>query len=148
VPDPRRCTSTTRSGRPCRAWAVRGTDPPAGAAHAGRNVGAGAPEANQNARTHGFYASVLDPQELADPIAYADDMTLDDEIACAASPCAACWCCSRPRPSPAYRHGQSPVLSPSKDLAMELPPIAGSGCRRQACPLRCSESAALGTRTR
>jgi hypothetical protein len=24
----RQCTSTTKSGRPCRAWAVRGSDPP------------------------------------------------------------------------------------------------------------------------
>jgi hypothetical protein len=57
--------------------------PPACTAHARRNVGAGAPRGNQNARTHGFYAAALDPQELADLIAYADDLSLDDEIACA-----------------------------------------------------------------
>jgi hypothetical protein len=32
----RKCSHTTASGEPCRAWAVRGSDPPACAAHAGR----------------------------------------------------------------------------------------------------------------
>lgn len=31
----RKCSRTTASGRPCRAWAVHGSDPPACAAHAG-----------------------------------------------------------------------------------------------------------------
>jgi hypothetical protein len=30
---PTRCTATTAAGRPCRAWAVRGSDPPRCAAH-------------------------------------------------------------------------------------------------------------------
>jgi hypothetical protein len=78
------CTFTTKSGRPCKAHAVKGTDPPACAAHAGRTAdAAGAPPNNQNARTHGFYSSVLNPEELADLILYADDLSLDDEIACA-----------------------------------------------------------------
>lgn len=74
------CTHTTANGAPCKAWAIKGHDPPACAAHAGR---AKPPLGNQNARSHGFYSSALDPQELADLIAYGDDMTLDDEIACA-----------------------------------------------------------------
>ena len=53
------CSHTTRAGRPCRAWAVHGTDPPACSAHAGRNVGAGARPGNQNARTHSFYGRFL-----------------------------------------------------------------------------------------
>jgi hypothetical protein len=77
------CTHTTISGQPCRAWAVKDTDPPACVAHAGKNRAGGAPARNQNARTHGFYASALDPQELADLVLYADDLDLDDEIACA-----------------------------------------------------------------
>ena len=77
------CTHTAANGAPCRAWAVKGTDPPACSAHAGRNVGAGAPEGNQNATSHGFYARTLTEQELADLVSYAADMTLDDEIACA-----------------------------------------------------------------
>ena len=32
-PKPRRCTASTVKGRPCRAWAKRGTDPPRCAAH-------------------------------------------------------------------------------------------------------------------
>lgn len=76
------CTHTTRAGNPCRAWAAAGTDPPACSAHAGRNVGAGGPLANQNARTHGFYGRILSEQELADLVAYAADMSLDDELAC------------------------------------------------------------------
>ena len=31
-----RCTATTRSGRPCRGWAIQGTDPPRCAAHRSR----------------------------------------------------------------------------------------------------------------
>lgn len=30
-----RCTALTNAGRPCQAWAVRGTDPPRCAAHGG-----------------------------------------------------------------------------------------------------------------
>jgi hypothetical protein len=78
------CSHTTRAGKPCRAWAVKGTDPPACAAHAGLTAaGAGAPLANQNARTHGFYGRTLSEQELADLVVYAADLSLDAEIACA-----------------------------------------------------------------
>ena len=49
-------------------------------AHAGRNAGAGAPPGNQNRRTHGFCASALQPEELADLVAFSGDMTLNDEI--------------------------------------------------------------------
>ena len=79
----RRCSHRTRSGARCRAWAVHGTDPPACSAHAGRNVGAGAPRGNQNARTHGFYGRVLDAEEVADLEVYAEDLSIEDEIACA-----------------------------------------------------------------
>jgi hypothetical protein len=82
-PQSTRCTHTTKAGTPCRAWAIKGSDPPVCSAHAGRNAGAGPPESNQNARTHGFYSSALDPTELADLAAYSPNMSLDDEIACA-----------------------------------------------------------------
>ena len=65
----------------CRAWAIRGSDPPLCSAHAGRTVGAGAPPGNLNARTHGFYASAITSDELADVLTYAADTTLDSEIA-------------------------------------------------------------------
>jgi hypothetical protein len=51
----RHCTATCVDGRPCRAWAVRGSDPPRCGAHGGGRAPAGAPAGNQNARTHGFY---------------------------------------------------------------------------------------------
>ena len=82
-PSPIPCSHTTAYGIPCRAFAVAGSDPPTCAAHAGRNVGAGAPPGNQNRTTHGFYSPVLRPDEIADLVTYADDLSLDDEIACA-----------------------------------------------------------------
>ena len=85
-----RCTHTTAKGQPCKAWAVKGSDPPTCAAHAGLTSAcpeprrrAGAPAANQNARTHGFYARTLSPEEMGDLVFDAADVTLDDEIACA-----------------------------------------------------------------
>ena len=47
-----RCSALTKSGQPCRAWAVKGTT--ACAAHS-REVGA--PIGNKNRQTHGFYSS-------------------------------------------------------------------------------------------
>jgi hypothetical protein len=35
MPSSRKCSQTTLDGRPCQAWAVRGSDPPACAVHAG-----------------------------------------------------------------------------------------------------------------
>jgi hypothetical protein len=75
----RKCSHTTAKGRPCNAWAVHGTDPPACAAHAGGGIRRG----NPSRRTHGFYARTLGEDELADLIAFADEGSLDDEIACA-----------------------------------------------------------------
>jgi hypothetical protein len=53
----RRCTANRADGLPCRAYAVHGTDPPRCAPHGGGRAPVGAPIGNQNARTHGFYAS-------------------------------------------------------------------------------------------
>jgi len=65
-PSKTRCTATNANGRPCRAWAVRDTDPPLCSAHAGRNVGAGAPLGNQNRTEHGFYGRILQNGEFLD----------------------------------------------------------------------------------
>ena len=62
--DKRRCSATTKSGQPCRAYAIRGTEPALCAIHAKRAIG-GAPEGNRNAVTHGFYAR----PEISDVIA-------------------------------------------------------------------------------
>jgi hypothetical protein len=61
----RRCTATKADGSACRAWAIRGSDPPRCAAHSGR---VGAPPGNQNALKHGFYS------RLAGPISGIDDV--------------------------------------------------------------------------
>jgi hypothetical protein len=89
-PHYQRCSHPTAAGRPCRAWAVRGSDPPLCSAHAGRNqrqhpggVGAGAPPGNQNHTVHGFYSSALSPAEVADLLAHTGASTLEGEIACA-----------------------------------------------------------------
>ena len=57
----RRCTATCADGSPCRAWAVRGSDPPRCSPHGGGAAPVGAPPGNQNALTHGFYARVQIP---------------------------------------------------------------------------------------
>ena len=50
-----RCTAKTAKGTACRAWAVRGSDPPRCAAHGGGSRPPGAPRGNTNARRHGAY---------------------------------------------------------------------------------------------
>lgn len=42
--------------------------------------GAGAPDDNQNRRTHGFYSSTYTLEELADLVSHALDDSLDDEL--------------------------------------------------------------------
>jgi uncharacterized protein YjcR len=52
----RRCTQLTKTGNYCRAWTLRGSDPPTCAIHAGHVTGQGAPQGNRNAVKHGLYA--------------------------------------------------------------------------------------------
>ena len=63
----------------CRAWAMRGSDPPLCAAHI-RDSGAGAPAGNRNAFVHGFYASTIHPNDLATIDEDATDHSLEGEI--------------------------------------------------------------------
>jgi hypothetical protein len=56
VTQSQRCTATTKAGQPCRAWAVRDSDPPRCAIHL-RLARGGAPEGNRNAVRHAFYAT-------------------------------------------------------------------------------------------
>lgn len=56
-----KCTAQTKSGRPCRAWAMHNTEPPLCAVHGGATLPPGAPQGNSNARTHGFYADTNIP---------------------------------------------------------------------------------------
>lgn len=81
------CTATRTDGKPCRAHAIRGTDPPRCAAHS-RNVGA--PAGNQNRVTHGAYrtsnartlADLINDltQRLHDLNAYIDTHATEPEL--------------------------------------------------------------------
>jgi hypothetical protein len=77
----RRCTGDCADGTPCRAWAVRGSDPPRCAAHGGTDAAIGAPPGNHNATKHGFYATTdLPPEASIDAIIdnlYTRQMHLD-----------------------------------------------------------------------
>lgn len=75
-----RCTATTKSGAACLAFAVRGSDPPLCSVHLGRNVGAGAPNGNQNRRTHGFYGRYYSAEEVGDLEQGEIDQSIDGEI--------------------------------------------------------------------
>jgi len=85
------CSHTGPGGRGCRAWAVRGSEPPLCATHARGRAGSrgeggrsqAAQPGSENATTRGFYSTVLRPDELADLVTYAGDLSLDHEIACA-----------------------------------------------------------------
>lgn len=69
----RQCSATTKAGSRCQAWSLRDADPPLCSAHAGRNVGAGAPAGNQNARKHGFYSDAITVEELRRIVKYAEE---------------------------------------------------------------------------
>jgi hypothetical protein len=88
----RRCTATTKKGDPCQAWAVHGSNPPRCAAHGGGSAPVGAPQNNDNAKTHGFYATrPQDPPRTIDEVfadlaekqaalsAYIDSLLYDED---------------------------------------------------------------------
>jgi hypothetical protein len=67
----RKCSFTRADGRQCRAWAVRGSEPPRCAAHREDGPAVGAPVGNKNREIHGAYAEPdLGPEpSLAEVIA-------------------------------------------------------------------------------
>ena len=75
---PRNPDKTPCSNPDCRAWAIRGSDPPRCSPHTPGKVGA--PPGNRNNFTHGFYASTLHPDDLATRDKQATDCSLDGEI--------------------------------------------------------------------
>ena len=75
---PRNPNKTPCSIPGCRAWAIRGSDPPLCSAHTPGKVGA--PPGNRNNFIHGFYASTLHPDDLAGLDEGAIDTSLDQEI--------------------------------------------------------------------
>lgn len=76
----RKCSAVRSDGQACQAWAVIGSDPALCSAHAGLNIGAGAPRGNQNAMKHGLYMSMMRPEEIAD-MEIAASATLAHELA-------------------------------------------------------------------
>jgi len=54
-----KCSAVKKDGRPCRAWAMIGSEPALCAVHAGRNKGKGAPKGNRNALKHGYYSKAV-----------------------------------------------------------------------------------------
>lgn len=74
-----KCTATTKTGRPCNAWAIRGSK--LCSTHSGRNMGAGAPAGNTNRLTHGFYGRQYTQQEAIDLQQLGEGNSLSDEIA-------------------------------------------------------------------
>ena len=53
-----KCTGMKKDGTPCKAWAVRGSDPPLCGAHGGGVARPGPPVGNKNAEKHGAYSLV------------------------------------------------------------------------------------------
>ena len=72
-----KCTATTTKGNPCRAWAIRGSDPPLCAPHAGLT---GAAPGNQNALTHGFYSKQIAQNEIHALYDAAGAVGIDQEV--------------------------------------------------------------------
>ena len=103
------CSFTTRAGRACRAWAVRGSDPPACSSHlranpdlyaaeqacsgrfrasrrGGKGETAGASYlwagAGEDVPEASFYDLALSDEEFADLANFAAELSLEAEIAC------------------------------------------------------------------
>lgn len=68
----RKCTATTAADQPCKAWAVHDSDPPRCSAHGGGRGKIGAPPGNDNAQTHGAYATQEPSVDLSVRIADLD----------------------------------------------------------------------------
>lgn len=64
-----KCTAKKKDGTPCKAWAVRGSDPALCGAHGGGAARPGAPVGNENALKHGAYAAGESPADLDEAIA-------------------------------------------------------------------------------
>ena len=73
---PTKCTATTAKDKPCKSWAIKDSDPPRCASHAGRT---GAHTGNQNAVKHGYYRQNIDSNEIRVLYDAAGDVDLDQE---------------------------------------------------------------------
>ena len=116
-PDKTRCSIPD-----CRAWSIRGSDPPLCSPHSRK---ARVPEGNQNRLVHGYYSSTVSRQELDDLAVDAADTTLNAEIAITRvalrrilgillsghTPGSACAVCGEPRPLDAYHYARFSALA-------------------------------------
>jgi hypothetical protein len=79
MPAPKiKCSAKTALGHFCSAYAMHQSDPPLCSAHAGLT---GAPKGNTNAVTHGYYQSIVTPQEISSLFTSAEDVALTQEVA-------------------------------------------------------------------
>ena len=72
-----KCTAITAQGSPCKAWAIRGSDPPLCAPHSKRTGGT---KGNQNAVTHGYYRKRIEPDQIQTLYDKAGSVDLDQEV--------------------------------------------------------------------
>ena len=72
-----KCTATTAKGKPCKAWAIRASNPPLCAPHAGLTGGS---KGNQNAVTHGYYRKRIEPDEIHSLYDAATSVGIDQEV--------------------------------------------------------------------
>ncbi len=76
-----KCSANRQDGKPCKAWATRGSQPPLCAAHA--KMSKSEKEAQSPGRKKSFYQRTYTIEEVADLIHLAIDHSLDDEVAAA-----------------------------------------------------------------
>ena len=77
----RKCSANRQDGKPCKAWATRGSQPPLCAVHAKRSkieTEEQSPELGKS-----FYHRTYNIEEVADLLHLAIDHSLDDEVAAA-----------------------------------------------------------------
>jgi hypothetical protein len=87
----RRCSARKADGKPCRAWAIRDSDPPLCAAHRGlvedQLPALSKPSALTSIKDQfpdrGFYSPNYSIEEIVDLVNLTVDDTLDDEVAAA-----------------------------------------------------------------
>jgi hypothetical protein len=77
----RLCSHHTKQGRPCRAWAIRGSDPPVCSIHARKTVSPGAPSGNTYALKHGYYSKTVRERLAAEDLEKIQDPALQGELA-------------------------------------------------------------------
>lgn len=76
-PDHTKCSANTTQGKPCKAWAIKDSDPPLCAPHSGLTGGI---KGNQNAVKHGYYRSHVEPDEILSLYDEAGGVDIDQEV--------------------------------------------------------------------